>query len=49
MIYPLLWMVCSSFKPDSLIFWEPGLIPSVVTRENNTVGWERYCTRSPGT
>ncbi|WP_413451974.1 carbohydrate ABC transporter permease [Georgenia phoenicis] len=39
MLYPLLWMVASSFKPDALIFREPGLIPSEVTLENYTSGW----------
>ena len=29
MLYPLLWMAASSFKPDNLIFTEPGLIPTV--------------------
>ena len=27
MSYPLLWMVASSFKPEQLIFSEPGLVP----------------------
>ena len=39
MIYPLLWMVSSSFKPDALIFREPGLIPSAATSENYGRGW----------
>lgn len=39
MLYPLLWMVASSFKPDALIFREPWLIPSEVTTENYTRGW----------
>ena len=39
MIYPLLWMVASSFKPDALIFREPGLIPSQTTAENYGRGW----------
>lgn len=40
MLYPLLWMVASSLKPNALIFREPGLIPSTVTLENYTLGWE---------
>lgn len=39
MLYPLLWMVAASFRPDALIFREPGLIPSQVTTENYTRGW----------
>ncbi|WP_243740500.1 carbohydrate ABC transporter permease [Streptomyces sp. 8K308] len=40
MLYPLLWMVSSSFKPQELIFREPGLVPSEVTTENYTNGWD---------
>ena len=39
MIYPLLWMLASSFKPDALIFSEPGLIPTDFTTENYSEGW----------
>ncbi|WP_435738577.1 carbohydrate ABC transporter permease [Cellulosimicrobium sp. PMB13] len=39
MLYPLLWMLASSFKPNDLIFREPGLIPSEFTLENYTAGW----------
>jgi multiple sugar transport system permease protein len=39
MLYPLLWMVASSFKPDALIFREPGLIPTEFTTSNYTDGW----------
>ncbi|WP_147918687.1 carbohydrate ABC transporter permease [Ruania zhangjianzhongii] len=39
MIYPLLWMLASSFKPDALIFSEPGLIASEFTAENYSRGW----------
>ena len=39
MVYPLLWMVSSSFKPQQKIFSEPGLFPSEVTLENFTQGW----------
>src|SRR5690554_6989352 len=39
MLYPLLWMIASSFKPDALIFREPGLIPSEVTGSNYVEGW----------
>ncbi|MBD5785424.1 carbohydrate ABC transporter permease [Cellulosimicrobium terreum] len=39
MLYPLLWMLVSSFKPNDLIFREPGLFPSEVTLSNYTNGW----------
>ena len=39
MLYPLLWMIGSSFKPDSLIFSEPGLIPSTWDFSNYASGW----------
>ena len=39
MLYPLLWMVSSSFKPDALIFREPWLVPSEVTLDNYKLGW----------
>jgi len=39
MLYPLLWMVSSSFKPEELIFREPGLMPTSVTAGNYTEGW----------
>jgi multiple sugar transport system permease protein len=34
MIYPVLWMIVSSFKPNNMIFSDPGLIPKAVTVEN---------------
>jgi multiple sugar transport system permease protein len=39
MIYPLLWMIGSSFKPDNLIFSDPGLIPSAWDPSNYSEGW----------
>ncbi|KIH99384.1 sugar ABC transporter permease [Streptomonospora alba] len=39
MIYPLLWMVASSFKPTALIFRDPSLIPSQLDLGNYTAGW----------
>lgn len=39
MLYPVLWMVASSFKPEVYIFSQPGLIPQEVTLENYTKGW----------
>lgn len=39
MLYPLLWMVVSSFKPGDLVLSEPGLIPSEITFDNYRDGW----------
>jgi multiple sugar transport system permease protein len=39
MLYPLLWMLSSSFKPSEVIFREPSLIPSVFDFSNYTTGW----------
>lgn len=39
MLYPLLWMLSSSFKPTEDIFSETGLIPSRVTAGNYPDGW----------
>nr|WP_239128123.1 carbohydrate ABC transporter permease [Planobispora siamensis] len=39
MLYPLLWMISSSLKPEELIFREPGLIPSEITLDNYLEGW----------
>jgi multiple sugar transport system permease protein len=40
MLYPLLWMLSSSIKPNDAIFREPGLIPNEVDFSNYTVGWD---------
>ncbi|AQZ66361.1 carbohydrate ABC transporter permease [[Actinomadura] parvosata] len=45
MLYPLLWMISSSLKPEELIFREPGLLPSQITFENYTEGW--YALKHP--
>jgi multiple sugar transport system permease protein len=39
MIYPPLWMLSSAFKPNQLIFSEPGLWPRQITFENFAQGW----------
>jgi multiple sugar transport system permease protein len=39
MLYPLLWMVSSSFKPEATIFKQLGLIPAQVTLDNYIHGW----------
>jgi len=38
-LYPLLWMVSSSFKPENLIFTELGLWPSAFDFSNYLEGW----------
>lgn len=40
MMYPLLWMFGSSFKPDYYIFKELGLWPRHFTLENYIKGWK---------
>jgi multiple sugar transport system permease protein len=42
MIYPIVWMIISSFKPNNMIFSDPGLIPKAVTIENYISGWKGY-------
>ncbi|GAA3757297.1 multiple sugar transport system permease protein [Spinactinospora alkalitolerans] len=39
MLYPLLWMLSSSFKPTTEIFRGPGLIPDGLMVDNYTEGW----------
>ncbi|KUM35420.1 carbohydrate ABC transporter permease [Arthrobacter sp. EpRS71] len=39
MIYPLLWMVVSSLRPNDLIFREPGLWLESLEMSNYTDGW----------
>jgi multiple sugar transport system permease protein len=48
MIYPVVWMIVSSFKPNNMIFSDPGLIPKVVTTENYINGWKGYAGTSFG-
>ncbi len=43
MIYPLIWMVMSSFKPTNTIFQTAGsLIPETFTFENYLNGWKGF-------
>ena len=42
MLYPVVWMIISSFKPNNMIFSDPGLIPKAVTIENYITGWKGY-------
>lgn len=48
MVYPILWMIVSSFKPNNMIFSDPGLIPKAVTLENYITGWKGYAGVSFG-
>ena len=49
MIYPIVWMIVSSFKPNNMIFSDPGLIPKAVTIENYITGWRGYAGTTFGT
>ena len=40
MIYPLLWMLSSSFKPENIIFNDLSLWPSQFTFDNYPNGWQ---------
>lgn len=48
MVYPIVWMIISSFKPNTMIFSDPGLIPKAVTIENYISGWKGYAGVSFG-
>ncbi|MFA9456828.1 carbohydrate ABC transporter permease [Halalkalibacter sp. AB-rgal2] len=39
MLYPVLWMISSSLKPEYLIFSSPGLWPTEITLDNYLNGW----------
>ena len=39
MIYPLLWMLVSSFRPTDVIFRNPGLWVNNLITDNYTTGW----------
>lgn len=39
MLYPLLWMLASSFKPEAIIFTDLSLIPPSFNFANYTEGW----------
>lgn len=49
MIYPVVWMIVSSFKPNNMIFSDPGIIPKEVTVENYITGWKGYAGSTFGT
>ena len=39
MLYPVLWMIVSSLRPDGQIFNNPGLVLDTFEFENYTTGW----------
>jgi len=39
MLYPLLWMLFSAFKPDNQIFTNPGALPTEFKFDNFVDGW----------
>lgn len=39
MLYPVLWLLSSSLKPEALIFSQQGLWPKEFTLENYARGW----------
>jgi len=44
MLYPLIWMVASSFKPTNEIFSQPGLVPEHFQPSNYAEGWKGIAT-----
>lgn len=46
MIYPVVWMIVSSFKPNNMIFSDPSLLPKAITLENYLSGWKGYAGTS---
>ncbi|WP_328814517.1 carbohydrate ABC transporter permease [Nonomuraea cypriaca] len=38
-LYPLVWMVSASLRPESEIFADPGLVPGKLTLDNYVRGW----------
>ncbi|MFA9444619.1 carbohydrate ABC transporter permease [Egicoccus sp. AB-alg6-2] len=40
LLYPLLWLLASSFKPTAEIFTQPGLLPTTVRAQNYPDGWD---------
>ncbi len=48
MLYPVLWMIASSLRPDNEVFATSALIPAHPTLENYISGWEFMGRRSFG-
>ena len=48
MLYPVIWMLLSSFKPNNMIFSDTSLWPKVFTLDNYFKGWNGYAGISFG-
>jgi multiple sugar transport system permease protein len=48
MIYPIVWMIVSSFKPNNMIFSDPGLIPKAPPLKTYITGWKGYAGTTLG-
>jgi multiple sugar transport system permease protein len=48
MLYPIAWMIISSFKPNSMIFSDTSLIPKALTLANYASGWKGFAGISFG-
>ncbi|MDR1209140.1 MAG: carbohydrate ABC transporter permease [Clostridiales bacterium] len=48
MLYPVIWMIVSSFKPNNMIFSDTSLIPKALTLDNYVTGWKGYANVSFG-
>ncbi len=48
MLYPVIWMVASSFRPEAEIFGGLGLIPKTFTLDNYRTGWFLFGDRTFG-
>ncbi len=44
MLYPVVWMLSASFKPENAIFSDPGLWPQQFTFKNYVSGWNALGT-----
>ncbi len=48
MLYPVIWMVLSSFKPNNMIFSDASLFPKAFTVDGYVSGWGGYSGTSFG-
>jgi multiple sugar transport system permease protein len=48
MLYPVIWMVLSSLRPETEIFGDLGLIPTTWTFENYVNGWTLFGNKTFG-
>jgi multiple sugar transport system permease protein len=48
MLYPVIWMVTSSLRPEAEIWGDLGLIPKTWTLENYIKGWHLFGTQTFG-